>query len=518
MSFNPERMKSDLARGTAGQRSSNAYREVAAILKTLPDASAFLRELLQTARRCFFAHHAAILNYHAPTDRWFFMAQHGVEDPRLRDDVCAISRTVVRQTKERLGATLIVDAQNHELTRNSKSIKSHNIKAALCTPIFDTNGDLWGVIYLANAEVPDAFGEAHQQELERFAEFCGVAIQFCEHMTRLSLGAASTGPSGDPESPLLETESAAMREVLDDLGKAAAHDVPILLLGEPGVGKDVLARWIHDQSRRKSGPFQRINCAAIPSDLLEAELFGIESNTATGVKFREGRIRIAEGGTVFLDEIGDMPLSQQARLLQVIQTKQLDRVGGDVPLPADVRFVLATNRNLLDAVAAGEFRRDLYHRISMFTVHVPALRERPEDIPRLVEHLLARITQRLGRSRVRVPKTVMARLSAMPWEGNIRELESFLTRSVILQPGDTLSVDGREGADSSGGPAVSIRRRRGETLQDLLNRVEGQLIRKALRDAGGMLLEAAGKLDIPESTLRSKMKRLKIKSPFPLRM
>jgi len=518
MSFNPERVIAELERQADSRRGSDAFRQVADILKTLPDMTAFLRELLATARRCFFADHAAILNYHAPTDRWYFAARHGVDDAGLMDEIAGISRTVIRQTAKNAGVMLIQDAQNHELTRNSPSIKTYNIQAALCAPIHDNAGNLWGVIYLANAGVPNAFTAEDQRELEQFADFCGACIHFCDEMTRLAFEGGHSSTTADGQFPELKPRSPEMQLLLGNLEKAAGHDFPILLLGEPGVGKDVLARWVHEHSPRHAAPFRTINCAAIPTELLEAELFGVEANSATGVRFREGRIRMAEGGTVLLNEIGDMPLSQQAKLLQVIQFKQLDRVGGDVPIPVDVRFVLATNRDLRKSMDDGTFRRDLFHRISMFTFQVPPLRHRSQDIPDLVTHLLSKICRDLNRETIRVPKSIMNRLQLMPWEGNVRELESFLTRSVILSPGETLRIDGTDHVEAEPVKLPAARRRAGETMGEVLARVEAQLIRKALKDAGGVAVEAAQNLGIPESTLRSKVKRLNLNRPIRLRV
>jgi DNA-binding NtrC family response regulator len=296
------------------------------------------------------------------------------------------------------------------------------------------------------------------------------------------------------------------------LRRAAPTDVPILLLGEPGVGKDYMARWIHENSKRRDAPYSEVNCSALHPNLVEAELFGIESKAATDVKFREGRIRWADGGTVFLNEIGDLPLSIQGKVLRVIEKQQLDRVGGDSPVGADVRFICATNRDLKGMIDSGEFRLDLYFRINIFESHIPPLRDRMEDFPHLAEHILRQKCHEYRRPPMRIPKTVMAQMAAHDWkDGNLRELANLIERGVILAEGDEFSM-----SHSISGPVgapTPIRFDQKDSLRDIVGRFEAQVIREILEDSGWMVVRAAARLRIPESTLRFKMRKLHVEPP-----
>ena len=218
--------------------------------------------------------------------------------------------------------------------------------------------------------------------------------------------------------------SAAILEVVRLVRQVARHDSNVLVLGESGTGKEVVARAVHDHSQRRGGPFVAVNCGAIPADLLESELFGHEKGAFTGAYAqRPGRFEVAEGGTLFLDEIGDMSLSAQAKVLRVLQDGVVTRIGGSKPIQVDVRVLAATNKHLEDEIANGRFREDLFYRLNVFQVGLPALRERMEDIPLLAEHFLERVNARLGREIKRIHPDALKRLLAHQWPGNVRELE-----------------------------------------------------------------------------------------------
>jgi two-component system NtrC family response regulator len=234
------------------------------------------------------------------------------------------------------------------------------------------------------------------------------------------------------------TVSDTMHRVLEVADRVAATDAAILITGESGTGKEVIARRIHVHSARSEKPFVAINCAAIPGELLESELFGHTRGAFTGaVRNRSGRFRQAEGGTLFLDEIGEIPLPLQPKLLRVLQEKVVDSVGSDAPIPVDVRILAATNRDLQDRIREGGFREDLYYRLNVVELRVPPLRERREDIPLLVEHFVKELAE--GRD-IEVPAGVLARLQSQPWPGNVRELRNACERMVILCRGNEVSM------------------------------------------------------------------------------
>lgn len=304
--------------------------------------------------------------------------------------------------------------------------------------------------------------------------------------------------------PALSYGDPAMEPVVKALSKVAKTKATVLLLGESGAGKEVAARALHEQSDRADKPFMAINCAALTETLLESELFGHEKGAFTGAdERRRGRIELAEGGTFFLDEVGELKQELQAKLLRVLQERRFERVGGSQTLEADVRWVAATNRNLRSMMDRGEFREDLYHRLAVFPIQLPALRERPADLLPIARSLLARICQNIGRPLLRLTPEAEIKLAAHHWPGNVRELANALERASILSEGDAIVADDLwlEAAD----PAASSR---GEDNQvrHLID-VERDAIRRALESVQGNRRKAADLLGIGERTLYDKIKK-----------
>ena len=254
-------------------------------------------------------------------------------------------------------------------------------------------------------------------------------------------------------------ESPALRAVLKTVETVAPTDSTVLICGATGTGKELIARAVHDLSPRKARTFVRLNCAAIPTGLLESELFGHEKGAFTGaIAQKVGRFELANQGTLFLDEIGDIPLELQSKLLRVLQEQEFERLGGTRTIRVNVRLVAATNCDLAQMVAEGRFRSDLYYRLNVFPIAMPTLRERPEDIPRLVRHFTQRFARRMSRRIESIPSATMDALVRYPWPGNVRELQNIIERAVILSPGPTLRGPsrrpaGRARADPAGGCA-----------------------------------------------------------------
>ena len=286
----------------------------------------------------------------------------------------------------------------------------------------------------------------------------------------------------------------------------APTDSVVLIQGETGTGKELIAKAIHNQSSRRDAPFLKMNCAAIPADLLESELFGHEKGAFTGaVAQTMGRFQLAHRGTLFLDEIGDLPVQLQPKLLRVLQEQEFERLGSGRPIKVDVRVVTATNQELLTLVKDRRFRADLYYRLNVFPICLPPLRDRSVDIPSLVRHFVHKYSQRLQRNIEYIPDEVMDALERYDWPGNIRELQNIVERAVILSETDTFFVDEswlkRESADS---------RQPREGLSTLADR-EVEMIEAALADCHGRISGpsgAAAKLGIPRQTLESKIRRL----------
>jgi formate hydrogenlyase transcriptional activator len=303
--------------------------------------------------------------------------------------------------------------------------------------------------------------------------------------------------------------SEALSKVLGQVAKVAAYDSTVLILGETGTGKELIARAIHKRSNRAEGAFIGVNCAAIPPSLVASELFGFEKGAFTGAtQARRGRFESANGGTIFLDEVGDLPPEVQIALLRVLQEREIERVGSDKPIPVDVRVLSATHRDLDALVAEGKFRQDLLYRLNVVPIEMPSLRERVDDITLLVEYFIDRFGKKIGKKFRTIDKQTLKLFQAYGWPGNIRELQNVIERAVILSDGDTFSVDGtwlkREPTRVTA-PTVA--------LGGALLSQEKEMIEVALAESHGRISGPAGaaaKLALPARTLESKIKRLGI--------
>ena len=301
-----------------------------------------------------------------------------------------------------------------------------------------------------------------------------------------------------------------LRGVLSHVSKVAPTDSTVLITGETGTGKELIARAIHKRSSRSARAFVAVNCAAIPSSLTASELFGHEKGAFTGaLQRRQGRFELADGGTIFLDEVGELPAETQIMLLRVLQEREFERVGGSGPIPANVRVIAATNRDLQAAVAAGTFRADLFYRLNVFPLDVPALRERRSDVPLLAEYFIHLCAKRAGKRIRSVTKETSKLLQSYDWPGNIRELQNVIERSVILCETEIFSID-----ESWLPKQPSLTEPKNQTeLPRRLEEQEKDMIEEALKASRGRVFGptgAAAKLGIPRSTLESKLRSLKI--------
>jgi len=295
--------------------------------------------------------------------------------------------------------------------------------------------------------------------------------------------------------------SPAMKRVMGQVELVAPTDATVLILGETGTGKELIARAIHRISPRRNLPFITLNCAAIPTGLLESELFGYERGAFTGALSQKiGRFELAHRGTLFLDEVGDIPLDLQPKLLRALQEKAFERLGGTRTIPIDVRLVAATNRNLTQMMGDKLFRSDLYYRLKVFPILTPPLRDHPEDIPVLARHFTKKYAAKMDRAIDKIPSDIMRALVGWSWPGNVRELENFIERSVILSQGPNLRA-----------PLAELREAVGETISgSTLEEVEKDHILRILRETGGVISDAATRLGVPRTTLNAMMKKLGI--------
>ena len=308
-------------------------------------------------------------------------------------------------------------------------------------------------------------------------------------------------PGASPEFEEIVGTSAALKRVMGQVEIVAPTDATVLVLGETGTGKELIARAIHKTSGRRNRPFITLNCAAIPTGLLESELFGYERGAFTGALSQKiGRFERAHQGTLFLDEVGDIPLELQPKLLRALQEKEFERLGGTRTIPIDVRLLAATNRNLTQMMGDKLFRSDLYYRLKVFPITIPPLREHREDIPVLVRHFTQTYASKMNKQIDKIPSETMQALVAWSWPGNVRELENFVERSVILSPGSTLRAPLAEiRADAPEAPA-------GASLAE----VERDHIVRVLKEANGVVSAAAARLGLPRTTLNAMMRKLDI--------
>jgi formate hydrogenlyase transcriptional activator len=394
----------------------------------------------------------------------------------------------------------------------ARALRENGIVSVLCVPLVGTNG-LLGAISLGSKD-EDAFNRDDLELLSQIANQISLALDNALAYHRVTFSCRRL----EDERNYLESEfqsqynfddivgqSAAIKDVLEQVSIVASTDSTVLLIGESGTGKELIARAIHNLSLRRERTFVRLNCAAVPSGLLESELFGHEKGAFTGaLTQKRGRIELAHEGSLFLDEIGDIGLELQPKLLRVLQEREFERLGSNHTIKVDTRLIAATHRDLPGMVRKGEFREDLYYRLNVFPIHIPPLRERKEDIPLLVHYFVATLSRKLRKPIRHIPASVMKAMTSFSWPGNIRELQNFIERSVILSRDETLAAPVSElgvGMVSRDIPA------------NTLHGMEREMILNVLRASGGKLSGSGGaaeRLGLKRTTLQRKMERLKI--------
>jgi predicted ATPase/transcriptional regulator with GAF, ATPase, and Fis domain len=448
------------------------------------------------------------------------------------DDASLAIIHYVRRTRESL---VIDDAVLEQRFASDPYIIQHQPRSIVCLPVI-SQANLVGLLYLENNLTTHAFTPQRLELLHVLSSQMAISLENArlyvameqeiderrraeEALNKALVGVAQLQEQLQAENVYLQQEiqsvhpfeeiigrSQPLLEVLHQVDRVAPTEATVLILGETGTGKELIARAIHSRSARKNRPLVKVSCAAIPPTLIESEFFGHEKGAFTGALTRkDGRFELAAGGTIFLDEIGELPVDLQVKLLRVLQEGEFERLGSTTTTKVDVRVIAATNRNLAQAVAAGEFRADLYYRLNVFPVTLPPLRDRREDIPLLVWYFITKSQGKLGKTIDRVPERVMAALMAYTWPGNIRELANVLERAIILSPGATLALDEVLGTtprpDQSAAPAPSLEDVERAHILAVLEACQWRI-----KGAG----QAAARLGLPPSTLRSRMKKLGI--------
>ncbi|MER1696108.1 sigma 54-interacting transcriptional regulator [Proteus mirabilis] len=411
-----------------------------------------------------------------------------------------------------------------------KRLVKQNMQTALLLPLAFNRKPL-GLLILAH-EISSVFTEETCQLLQQIAARIGIAIENAaayEEITHLKDSLKNENiwlneqinRNGSFSEIIYQSD--AMHNVLEQIELVAQSDSTVLILGETGTGKELIARAIHRLSHRKNKTMIKMNCAAVPSGLLESDLFGHDKGAFTGATHAHvGRFEMADKSTLFLDEIGDMPIELQPKLLRVLQEREIERLGGNKVIPVDVRLIAATNKDLCELTDEGEFREDLYYRLNVFPIIIPPLRERPEDIPLLAKYFTQKIARRMDRKIDCIPTHALEQLTHYPWPGNVRELENIIERAVILTRGSTLNLQLKELNINKPSRLKQVLsqpsaiEKKMQTSAPESDDEERERIIQALRETNGVVAGARGaalKLGLKRTTLLSRMQRLGISIP-----
>ena len=436
-----------------------------------------------------------------------FGSVFGLDRERGQDASIKVSSKVTRWVLKHRESILITNQAEADNFGSSDSLVADQPASVMCVPLVMLDRSL-GVIYLDTTELDTPFDQDHLQLVSAISAISAVAIENARHFEWLVSENQRLIADFNIEHNLVG-ESPPIREVLQFISKVAPTDSTVLLSGESGTGKELAARAIHLNSKRADKTFMAVNCAALAESLLESELFGHEKGSFTGALMqKKGRLEIADGGTVFLDEIGELSPALQVKLLRVLQEREFERVGGTRAIKVDIRLITATNKNLEDSIANGTFRQDLYYRLNVVNLEMPPLRERPEDIPLLANYFAAKYAERCNRRITGIAAKAQARLVGYDWPGNVRELENAIERAVVLGATDRILLeDLPESILESERPAAAP----GTKYHEAVAETKKQIILSAMQQAKGSYTEAAKLLGVHPNYLHRLVRNLNLK-------
>ncbi len=491
--------------------SNEALLEASRVINSSLDLHETLSAIAEQAARVLGAEASSVLLLDEQRNKLVFKAAFGQKADELInqafDAKLGIAGKVVRERKSTIvndvrGDTHFLDDFDNKLSFQTRSL--------ICCPMIFQNKVI-GVIEVLNSVKKEGFDDRDAKLIEVFANLAAIGTVNALRYEGLKKQNEGLRIASDKEEAIIGAESS-LSDVMTLVNKVAPTNATVLILGETGTGKELIARVIHKRSPRSNFPFVAINCAALPEGLLESELFGHEKGAFTGaVGQKPGRFELADGGTIFLDEVGELSLPIQVKLLRVLQEKEFVRVGGTKTISTDVRIIAATNRDLKQAIASGTFREDLYYRLNVFPIFLPPLRERREDISALVNYYVAKIASDLKMEVPRVSSEAMNRLINYDWPGNIRELQNVLERAVLLSGGLEITVAELPKELSGEGELrdVSISVDKKLTLPEQ----EKLLILRALEDNDWNQTRAAKQLGVSRDHLRYRIKKFNLKKP-----
>ena len=436
-----------------------------------------------------------------------FASIFGLDRVNGPDQRVKVSRTIVRRVLKDGAALLISDAEKSE-SLNTDSLIAARSQSVLCVPLIMLERTI-GVIYLDTDEPDVRFDEDHLQLVTAMAAIAAVAMQNARHIQKLESENQRLLADANIDHNMVG-ESASMREVYQLISKVAPTESTVLICGESGTGKELAARAIHQNSNRSGKPFVAVNCAALAESLLESELFGHEKGAFTGALIqRKGRLEIADGGTIFLDEIAELSPALQTKLLRVLQEREFERVGSTRTIKIDIRVLAATNQDLEEAISSGVFRQDLYFRLNVVKLDMPALRERPEDIPMLANYFAAKYADKCNRKVVGISAEAQKLLVNYEWPGNVRELENAIERAIVLgTTEDLLPEDLPEAVLETDEPGAASA---AASYHEGVTRTKKQIIVDAMKNSKGNYTAAAKLLGVHPNYLHRLIRNLNLK-------
>jgi transcriptional regulator with GAF, ATPase, and Fis domain len=468
------------------------------------DMESLLVRMAESATRLFSADRASIFLWDKPNKTIVGRPALGVKGGELRlpDDAGIVGQVIQTGEPRRVGSTRDTGGIDRAVDRQT----GYRTNTILCVPLVSPSGSLLGAFELLNKRHGD-FTADDQHGLVELAAYAAVALESTQQFSDL-LERHEKLVEQAAQDTLLVGESPAIQSIRTTLRRISDTDLAVLLLGENGTGKEVVARSIHFGSRRRKHPFVAVNCAALTETLLESELFGHERGAFTDAhESRAGKFELASGGTLFLDEIGDMSLAGQSKLLRVLEDKTIVRVGGSKPIHTDVRILAATNQKLAELVRAKKFREDLYFRLNVVSLELPPLRDRGDDVMLLAEHFLREFSRRAGRRVLKFTAAARKRLESHTWPGNVRELRNLMERLAYLSTGDRIEAEDLAFilSPASGPPSIM---EAGLDLNEATHEFQRKYIQQSIDRARGNVSQAARNLGVHRSNLYRKMRQL----------
>ncbi len=502
--LHPELAPAEDSASASLSRNLNALLKISQSVNSIHDLRELQEQVLQSVFEVAPAEEGAILLEH-----------HGeftstlARDRQGSESTVRVSRTIVQQVMKQGVAMLLNDVQNQGGYRDVKSLVASEIRSLLCVPL-NVMERVIGCVYLSSRKSGVPFTEDHLQLVTALAAIASVALENVHQIEwlRQENRRLNTEINLDHD---MKGDSPAIQEVLQVISRVAPANSTVLIRGESGTGKELAARAIHRNSRRSEKPFVALNCAAIPDNLLESELFGYEKGAFSNAHMqKKGKLEIADGGTVFLDEVGELPMELQAKLLRVLAERELERLGNTrvTPIPVDIRLIAATNRDLKNAVKDGTFREDFYFRLNVIAITMPALRDHKQDIPQLAHYFVSKHSAKCNRPSKPISPAARAFLMSYDWPGNVRELENSIERAVVLSVGDTLLPEDfpEQILEHNGSPEITSGKYHG-SVQDF----KKKLILNAIRESGGKYADAAKALGLHPNYLHRLIRNLNIK-------